>query len=376
MSVSAKLFISAVVSLGILTFAGAMFLWQGRSLTEFLLYLCLALLAAGFKVKVPKLNGTMSVNFPFILISIAVLDPAQTMIIACASICLQCFVKVKNSFSALQTLFNLTNVALAVQVAQVTYHSPYLAFAPAARLFAAALAYFVVNTVNVAVVIALTQGKRPDRVWFEFFFWSYPYYLLSAGLALVIHRLATMFGLGVVVGIVPVAYGIYHAYKAYLGRLEDQRNHAERIAELHLRTIEALALAIEAKDQTTHQHLNRVRTYACALADKLGISGAEKDAIRAASLLHDIGKLAVPEHIISKPGRLTPEEFEKMKIHPVVGADILKTVEFPYPVVPIVRSHHERWDGAGYPDGLVATEIPMGARIISIVDCFDAIASD
>jgi len=143
-----------------------------------------------------------------------------------------------------------------------------------------------------------------------------------------------------------------------------------------LRTIEALALAIEAKDQTTGEHLQRVRLYSMALAKDLGLSEDETEALRAASVLHDIGKLAVPEHIISKPGRLTPDEFEKMKIHPIVGAEILERVHFPYPVVPIVRAHHEKWDGSGYPFGLAGEAIPLGARILSAVDCFDALASD
>src|SRR5205823_332915 len=112
------------------------------------------------------------------------------------------------------------------------------------------------------------------------------------------------------------------------------------------------------------------------VAKELKISPPEMEALHAAALLHDIGKLAIPEHIISKPVRLTPEEFEKMKIHTLVGAEILERVRFPYPVVPIVRAHHEKWDGSGYPLGLKGAEIPIGARILSAVDYLDALASD
>src|SRR5260370_24219043 len=148
------------------------------------------------------------------------------------------------------------------------------------------------------------------------------------------------------------------------------------MAALPLRPIEALALAIEAKDHSTHDHLQRVQVYAIEVGKELGLDEAQLEALRAAALLHDIGKLAVPEHIISKPGKLTREEFEKMKIHPVVGAEILERVRFPYPVVPIVRYHHEKWDGSGYPDGLKGIEIPIGARIMTAVDCFDALSSE
>src|SRR5665213_1745316 len=162
----------------------------------------------------------------------------------------------------------------------------------------------------------------------------------------------------------------------YLDRLERDKVHVEEIAGLHLRTIEALALAIEAKDTTTADHLQRVRVYATEIGKDIGLSHQELEALQAAALLHDIGKLAVPEHIISKPGKLTPAEFEKMKIHPLVGAELLEEVKFPYPVVPIVRAHHEKWDGSGYPFGLGGEEIPVGARILSAVDCLDALASD
>ena len=182
--------------------------------------------------------------------------------------------------------------------------------------------------------------------------------------------------MGIVPLVIPVVYLIYRSYRLYLGKLDDEKRHVEEMADLHMRTIEALALAIEAKDHTTHDHLQRVRVYAIEVAKEMGLSPSEMEALQAASLLHDIGKLAVPEHIISKPGRLTPEEFEKMKIHPVVGAEILEHVRFPYPVVPIVRAHHEKWDGSGYPFGLKGEQIPPGARILSAVDYLDALASD
>jgi len=174
----------------------------------------------------------------------------------------------------------------------------------------------------------------------------------------------------------PVVYWIYHSYHVHRERLDVEKKHVEEMAGLHLRTIEALALAIEAKDDTTHGHLRRVEMYAVELGKELGLTDPELQGLRAAAILHDIGKLAVPEHIISKPGRLTAVEFEKMKIHPIVGAEILDQVEFPYPVAPIVRAHHEKWDGSGYPAGLSGDDIPLGARILAAVDCLDALTSD
>ena len=146
---------------------------------------------------------------------------------------------------------------------------------------------------------------------------------------------------------------------------------------MYLSTIETLAHAIDAKDQVTHGHIRRVQHQAMRLARALGIEDdVELRAIEAASLLHDMGKLAVPEHILNKPGKLTHTEFEKMKLHSTIGADILSSIDFPYPVVPIVRHHHEHWNGGGYPAGLKGEEIPLGARILSVVDCFDALTSD
>jgi diguanylate cyclase (GGDEF)-like protein/putative nucleotidyltransferase with HDIG domain len=246
----------------------------------------------------------------------------------------------------------------------------------------AALVFFLANTLPISFVIALTEGKSSRKVWSECYFWSFPYYLVGAAAVGLVGIVNQQAGWQTSLLVLPLIYWVYRSYRLYLGRLEAEKDrveiekrHVEEIASLNMRTIEALALAIEAKDHTTHTHLQRVRTYAVEIAKEIGLAPDEVEALRAAALLHDIGKLAVPEHIINKPGKLTPEEFEKMKVHPLVGAEILDRVAFPYPVAPIVRSHHERWDGSGYPAGLSGEEIPIGARILAVVDCLDALAS-
>ncbi len=311
---------------------------------------------------------------------------AETLLMISAATLLQCTWNVKRRPTVVQILFNISNIAVAIYLCARVFHSSFihgLGVASPIRLVLASATYFVVNTFPVAAVIAFTEGKRMTKIWNECYFWSFPYYLVGAAIAGMFSAANRVFGWELTLLALPVVFLIFRSYRLYLGRLEDEKRHAEEqkrhavdIASLHLRTIEALALAIEAKDHTTHDHLERVQVYAVEVGKELGLVGVELDALRAAALLHDIGKLAVPEHIISKPGRLTPEEFEKMKIHPVVGAEILEQVKFPYPVAPIVRSHHEKWNGKGYPDGIKGEEIPIGARILAAVDCLDAIASD
>ena len=175
---------------------------------------------------------------------------------------------------------------------------------------------------------------------------------------------------------VPVLAITFWTYKLYFERLNAKTREAEEMSRLHLATAEALATAIDAKDQTSHCHVRRVEIYMDGLGRLLGLSDRELAALRAGAVLHDIGKLAVPDHILNKPGSLTPAEFEKTKIHTVVGAEILSRVNFPYPVIPIVKHHHERWDGCGYPDGLKGEQIPITARIMSVVDSFDSVRED
>ena len=149
-----------------------------------------------------------------------------------------------------------------------------------------------------------------------------------------------------------------------------------QLSGLHMATIEALASAIDAKDKTSAAHIRRVQEFARALAREIHLDEEEVQAIATAALLHDVGKLAVPEHILSKPGPLTDEEFERIKIHPQVGFEIIEHVPFPCPVAPLVLCHHERWDGSGYPLGLRADDIPLGARVLAVADYFDSVMRD
>ncbi len=320
------------------------------------------------------MTGALSANFLFILYGIVEFSFSETMLMASFLTLTQCLANWTKGLRWHQVAFNVGLTALATGlafgVAQLNVlRGPYLE--TSISLLAGALVLFLAHNVPAAVMIAIADHRSFGEVWRDCFLWTLPYYVLGAA--------AT--GLGVIAGphlgwqtailVIPILYLVYRSYCLYLAQLQDEKRHTEDMASLHLRTIEALALAIEAKDRDSHDHLHRVQTFATGLAEELELPEVEVNAIRAAALLHDIGKLAVPEHIISKRTRLTSEEAERLEIHPVVGAEILSRVRFPYPVEPIVRSHHERWDGAGYPDRLVGEAIPLGARILTVADAFD-----
>jgi diguanylate cyclase (GGDEF)-like protein/putative nucleotidyltransferase with HDIG domain len=370
---------------GLTVLAHALWHWQSADLARFACYLVVAVLASGLKVQLPGIDGTMSVNFLFILLGVMELSLPETLLIGCTATLVQSVWQARNRLDPVKVLFNVASMmANAGALTYLSYHWLAGRFGASKPLLlpVAALVFFFANTLPVSVVISFTENKSIRKVWSECYFWSFPYYLVGAAAVALVGLLNRKAGWQTSLLVLPLIYWLYRSYRLYLGRLEAEKErvevekrHVEEIASLNMRTIEALALAIEAKDHTTHTHLQRVRTYAVEMAKELGLSEDEIEALRAAALLHDIGKLAVPEQIISKPGKLTAEEFEKMKVHPIVGAEILQRVAFPYPVAPIVRSHHEKWDGSGYPDGLANTEIPIGARVLAAVDCLDALAS-
>ena len=348
--------------------------------------LLLSSFASAFKVSLPLASSgsTMSVSYAVDFAALLLLGADETMLVAAASAWSQCTLRAESRAPAYRTLFSIASLILTVKAAGFAYASlggtgpgtQMGLFELAKPLVGAATTYFVFNTALVATAIALSTRQPVFRVWHENFLWSAPSYFFGAGAAAIAAAIVVRGGYWMAPLTAAPVYLIYHTYKVYMGRIQDQQHHVRQVSDLHLATIEALALAIDAKDQSAQSHIRRVQVYAAGIARALGMSENEIQGVKTAALLHDIGKLAVPEHILSKPGPLTQEEFQKIRIHPQVGAEIISGVPFPYPVAPLILSHHERWDGKGYPVGLKGEEIPLGARILSVVDYFDALMSE
>ncbi len=384
--------LAARIYVGVVLVAGAIVLIYFGARSEvpnlglFAALLLFSSLASALKVSLPLTTSgsTMSVSYAVDFASLLLLGADPTMVVGATSAWAQCTFKTQARPPVYRTLFSMASLVLTVKATGLVYTAfggppPGAAFSfteMARPLVCAATTYFLFNTAFVATAIGLSSQQPISRVWHENFLWSALSYFVgavaAAGAAWIIDR----GGYWMALLAAPPPYLIYRTYKVYLGRIQDQQRHVQQISDLHLATIEALALAIDAKDQTAQSHIRRVQVYAAGLARTLGMPATDIQGVKTAALLHDIGKLAVPEHILSKPGPLTQEEFQKIRIHPQVGAEIISGVPFPYPVAPLILSHHERWDGKGYPSGLKGDEIPLGARILAVVDYFDALMSE
>ena len=382
---AARLYVSAVIIAG----ASTVIYFFPREIDHLALFIALMLcssLASAFKVNLPLVSGgsTMSVSYAVDFASLLLLGADETMLVAGTSAWSQCTFKTRARSAPFRTAFSMASLVITVKAAGWVYQllggpppfAPYTLLTIPKPLVGAATAYFVFNTALVATAIGLSTRQSITRVWNQNFLWSAPSYFFGAGAAGIAAAVIERGGYWIAPLTAAPVYLIYRTYKVYMGRIQDQQRHVQQVSDLHLATIEALALAIDAKDQTAQSHIRRVQVYAAGLARALGMPEAEIQGVKTAALLHDIGKLAVPEHILSKPGPLTQEEFQKIRIHPQVGAEIISGVPFPYPVAPLILSHHERWDGKGYPGGLKGDEIPLGARILSVVDYFDALVSE
>ena len=345
----------------------------------------LTLLTGSFTVKIPGLLARISVSDAFVFASVLAFGPSvATVIVAIDSIVATLWMRPEHR-SLLRSLFNLASVALSIWLASHAFYwlagtatgeNPPLSHL-VVPLFALAALYFLINSWLVAFALSFEKGINAIGLWWDNFPWLSLNYFGGVSVAALLVSHSSSIDLNTVGIILPLLIITYLTYRTSLARLADAQRHVSQVNDLYLSTIEALAMAVDAKDQITHGHIRRVQVYAVELAKRLGVREERQlKAIETAALLHDMGKLAIPEHILNKPGKLTDAEFNKMKRHADIGADLLSSIRFPYPVVPIVRHHHESWDGSGYPSGIAGTDIPLGARILSVVDCFDALTSD
>jgi diguanylate cyclase (GGDEF)-like protein/putative nucleotidyltransferase with HDIG domain len=380
MSMRARLFIALTAAAGIGFMVQAGMQWESTGTARFLFYVTAALLASTLTVRLPGVSATRWLSSLLVIVGLLELSYSETMIMACAATLVQNFWESKRKLPPGHTLFNLCNVtAVAVGLTYCSYLASgrFVLYSSTLTLTIAASVYFVSTTAIPVILNRLTQRDSDSQQSApDWYFWTFPYYLVGTAVAGILELVNRQMSWQLALLALPVLYATHRSYRMYLNRLEEDKHQVEMMAALHLRTIEALALAIDAKHQTTREHLNRMCAYSMEIGKALGISQKELTALQTAALLHDVGNLAVPEHIMNKPGKLTAEEFEKVKIHPTVGAEILEQVRFPYPVVPIVRAHHERWDGTGYPYGLKGEEIPLGARILSAIDSLHAMVSE
>jgi putative nucleotidyltransferase with HDIG domain len=386
-----RIYVATVCTVGIAIVVHSLFVvTQNRVGYQWFVLAGLTLLSGSFTIRIPTIPARLSVSETFVFAAAILFGPsAATIIVVLDSLVISFWLR-KSSRRPSRVLFNMAAPAIAVWAAThvffLTAHVPPLYQAPrpilslVVPLLILATIYFLLNSWLIAGAVGFEQRVSPFTIWRENFLWLSLNYFSGASVAALLLpylqneeqallRIASI--------LLPLLLISYLTFKTALGRVDDANRHLSELNRLYLSTIETLAMAIDAKDQITHGHIRRVQHYAVGLAGRMGITETiQLKAIEAASLLHDMGKLAVPEYILNKPGKLTPAEFEKMKLHASVGADILSAIDFPYPVVPIVRHHHENWDGTGYPDGIGGSDIPIGARILSVVDCFDALTSD
>jgi putative nucleotidyltransferase with HDIG domain len=348
-------------------------------------FAALTFISGWLSVKLPSVSASISISETFVFAGTLLYGPAVGTALVVLDALVLCVKEawVRRRLRWQQVVFNMSapplSIWLAARVAGVTH--PFvgvdlnLSFIYTLASFTAL--YFLLNSWLVTFAVALESQEPPLKIWWSSFKEIFINFAAGASIAAFVvvnarHSDLTLLGL-----IIPLLLLNYFTYRWSTKRVEAEREKVQELNRVFLSTIEALALAIDAKDQVTHGHIRRVQRYTMALAHALGVKDDRQiEALRAAALLHDTGKLAVPEYILNKPGPLTAAEFERMKVHAAVGADILRSIDFPYPVEPIVRHHHESWDGSGYPDGIKGQEIPLGARILAVVDCYDALTSD
>lgn len=381
----ARVFIALVVAAGLfVVWSSAREILGRPALTDWLSLAGLTILTGSFSIKLPSISARFSVSEAFVIAAVILFGPGvATAIVILDSLVVTSWSR-KGHRSWTRAVFNISAGASSLWISAQLFEQlrPAALTGPpleqlALPVLVLALSYFAINSSLVAIAISYEVGKSATEIWRQNFAWLSLNNLGGASVAILLVTYTRNIDLRALGVIVPLLVITYLTFRTSMDRLNDAHRHVSQVNDLYMSAIETLAMAVDAKDQITHGHIRRVQVYAIELAKRLGITETQQlKAIEAAALLHDVGKLAIPEHILNKPGALSTAEFSVIKSHAEIGADLLSSIPFPYPVIPIVRHHHERWDGSGYPSGISLTDIPIGARILSVVDCFDALNSD
>jgi diguanylate cyclase (GGDEF)-like protein/putative nucleotidyltransferase with HDIG domain len=380
----ARAYVVVVVAAGAACLVGAATQPRVDDAPLLLMLLAIAVVTSAGKIELPlgRSQSNLSLSHAVNFWALFAVGPTGAIGIAAVSAWAQCTLRSHGRNPLYRTVFSVASLILTVAVAGLPL---FWLTGDAATSTASSLArsaaivaplYFFVNSLLVAGAIALSTRQPLWHVWHQNFFWSAPSYLAGAALAALAHVAWIRGWFGWLLLLALPLYLVFRSYHTVVGRLRKEQEDTQRAMEVQLATTEALALAIEAKAGCTPEHVRSIQYYAAMLAEAAGLSDDDIQAVRAAALLHDVGNMAVPEHILSKPDALTPEEFERIKIHPRVGAEILRGVPFTGPVGEFVHCHHERWDGGGYPSGLRGEHIPLGARILAIADCYSTMQAD
>jgi len=379
----AQFYVVAVTLLGAASLSLSIRDFRGEQLPLFVFLMSLTVVAATSKIELPlgrgqsNLSLAHAVNFWALL----ALGPASAVCIAAVSAAAQCTLRTQSANPPHRILFSIASLALTVWLAALPLDwargadpTGFVSLLRAVAIIAPL--YFLINTALVAGAVALSTRQNVPQVWQRNFLWSAPSYLAGAGLAAAATAAWDRGWFAWLLVLAAPLYLVFRSYHSVVARLREEQDETRRAMDVQLATIEALALAIEAKAGCTPEHVRSIQRYAALLAEAAGMSDADIQTIRTAALLHDIGNMAVPEHILATPNALTPEEYERVKIHPRVGAEILRDVPFAGPVAELVLCHHERWDGLGYPAGLQGDAIPAGARVLAIADCYSTLQTD
>ncbi len=389
---AARAYWAALVSSGALIVAWGLSQCLSFTPAEGLQFLALAsfvVLSSSLPIRIPNTSASITAGDAFIFLGAILLDVPAALVLGATGALIS---SLRTSSRATSWIAAPATMSLTVLVSATAFYFLLDNYSGVARqpvgmsrltfeqllvpLVVMALLQYFFNGVLIASLHALKGRSSIWQFWRDGYLWTSCTFFASAIVTALLYLAIQSFGLIYVLLSVPVIGATFATYKIYFERMNEKSRETAELARLHLATVEALATAIDAKDQTTHCHVRRVQLYAARLGEMLNLSQSEIEALRAGAMLHDIGKLAVPDHILNKPGKLTTAEFERMKVHTIVGASILERIDYPYPIIPIVRSHHERWDGLGYPDGLRGEEIPWTARIFAVVDCFDSVRED